>query len=89
MAELLTFGNTQLIKTEEPIAPITNPLGAPPSSNALSSGAAALAASGSGETPKAILGLELSGAEGMKNALFLSVVGFLVYKYGRRFFQWH
>lgn len=83
--ELVTIKNESLVSVPDPIAPLTIPIGEPPVGYAVSAGnAARLAentASRDGVSSIAIM-MEDNKA---KNFLFIAVVGYLCYKYGRRF----
>lgn len=89
MAEILTLSSGALeSRGEDKVAPIVNPAGPLPSSQALSQGAAAQAAK---EAPiakeaPAILGIDLKDRS-LNNLVFLGALSFILFKYGRRFFQ--
>ena len=84
MADLLTVQNDSMVSIQSPVAPIVNPAGPPPSADALSVGNAAAQASGAATPGPAFLGITVY-ADPIKNALFIGLVGFLVWKYGRRY----
>jgi len=76
-----------MVSVTPAIAPLTVPTGPLPTVSTLSVGAAAASAGGAASVPGAVLAeSNAEEAGGVKNILFLGVVGFLVYKYGRRFF---
>lgn len=77
-----TLGNTVLVPNEE-VKPLVVPTGEPPAAGALSSGVAAASAGSGASAVKPFLGLTLETAEGIKNILFLSIIVFVAYKYGK------
>lgn len=79
--ELLTIKNESMVSTVDPIAPLTNPLGAPPGGDSLSAGQATLLAQGEGSADAGMIGIQSPNA---KNVVFLALVVFLIYKYGRK-----
>lgn len=85
--ELMTVKGESVVSLTPAIAPITVPTGQPPTVTTLSVGVAAASAQGAADVKRSFLGLDLSNAEGMKNAIFLGFVGFFIFKYGRRIFK--
>lgn len=86
MAELVTSQNNKLIKVKDAPNPIILPSGQGPSAATLSEGTAAKNAGQGVKVPSAFLGINFKNP-GIKDFLFMGVVGYIAYKYGRRFFQ--
>jgi len=82
--DILPAQNENLVGIPDPIAPITNPEGERAPIDALAPGNAALSASAAATVAQQSVGL--ASNDGAKNLVFLAVVGFLIYKYGKGFF---
>lgn len=83
MAELLTIKNESMVSVPDGVNPLIDPLGPKPTATSLSPGAAAVAAGAAATVEnKNILGIFAEG-DSAKNLLFLGIVGFLIWKYGR------
>lgn len=74
-----------MINTVDQVAPLIVPTGENPPASALSEGQAALASVNRQSESRNILGIvNAKEGDGMKNLLFLGVVAFLMWKYGRK-----
>lgn len=82
---LLSQGGDSLTQTVDKVAPLVVPTGELPPASAISEGQAALRVVGAQTEQKNVLGIvDAKEGDGMKNLLFLGVVGFLLWKYGRK-----
>lgn len=79
--ELLTVKNESVYSVADPIAPLTNPLGQRPSSDTVSVGAAALLGEDAASANVGSVGVE---SQNFKNYVFMAMVAFLIWKYGRK-----
>lgn len=82
---LLSQGGESLTQTVDKVAPLIVPTGENPPASAISEGQAALRVVGAQTEQKNVLGIvNAQEGDGMKNLLFLGVVAFLMWKYGRK-----
>lgn len=82
----LTLGGTNVVVPSDlPVAPLTSPIGQLPTASALSVGAAAIAAADGASVPSPEVGTADAAADHVKNIIFVLALGFVLWKYGRRF----
>lgn len=82
---LLSQGGESITQTVDKVAPLLVPTGELPPASAISEGQAALRVVGGETVQKNVLGIvNPQEGDGMKNLLFLGLVGFLIWKYGRK-----
>lgn len=79
--QLLTIKNESTVLAVEPIAPLTNPLGERPPSDAVSVGRASLLGVDAASTDSGRIGISENS---QKNLVFMALIGFLIWKYGRK-----
>jgi len=85
--ELLTVGGSGTVGVPDGENPIINPVGPLPTAGNLSVGTAAANAAAGASAPKQFLGIINVSDPGFKDILFMAGIGFLIYKYGRRYFK--